>query len=239
MKQTMPHFSPFWAKGFEFVLHRLRRLHLEGIAVRFAPQWNAPGERAGLDLAWPLLFIANHAGNWDGFMLRALQKRLRPAESIFSIMLESELKQRPIFRRIGGIGLEPGKTASTRKVLRELKELRNLYPRMAVSLFPQGRLVPAWHPLHFEPGAIAITKALLPAVVVPVALRYECLQGLKPTALMAVQAPLLCENEPATLDALLASVAEGLADLGRLVAEKGDALAATWSRLPHTEWWKP
>lgn len=237
-REYSPHFSHFWARGFEFVLHRLRRLHLEGIAVRFASEWHAPEGKAGLSLNQPLLFIANHAGNWDGFLLRALQKRLRPASPIFSIMLESELKQRPIFRRIGGIGIEPGKPSSTRKLLRDLKVLRKLHPQMAVSLFPQGRLAPAWHSLQFESGALAIAKALLPAMVVPVALRYECLQGLKPTALMAVQAPLFCENEPPTLDTLLASVADGLAELGHLVAEKGDTLAANWSQVPHSEWWK-
>jgi 1-acyl-sn-glycerol-3-phosphate acyltransferase len=227
-------FSFFWARGFEFILHRLRRNHLEGIAVRFAPEWK---DRAP-DSSKPLLFIANHAGNWDGFLLRALQKHLRPAAPIFSVMLESELQQRPVFRRIGGLGLIPGNTGSVLKLLRDLKSLRGKSPDMAVSLFPQGKIVPPWLPLHFESGALAIAKAISPVTVIPIALRYECLSGLKPTALMAVQAPLACETHPPALPILVDAIASGLSELADRVAAAGDTLSSTWEQSPQCHWWR-
>jgi 1-acyl-sn-glycerol-3-phosphate acyltransferase len=227
-------FSFFWARAFEYILHRMRRQHLEGIAVKFAPEW----KNAALDKSKPLLFVANHAGNWDGFLLRALQKKIHPEARLFSIMLESELQQRPIFRRIGGLGLIPGNARTVLRLLRDLKSLRSQNPGMVVSLFPQGKIVPPWLPLHFEPGALAIAKALLPVTVVPVALRYECLTGLKPTALMAVQAPLPCETLPPALPDLVNAVASGLAELADHVAAAGDTLSSTWEKNANCFWWR-
>lgn len=117
----------------------------------------------------PLLLAANHVGWWDGFLLRRLQRRLRPDSRYFTIMLESQLRRYPFLRQLGGLGFDPGSHRSLRSLIARLRELRERSPGSVVLFFPQGRIVPAHRrPLDFAPGVRLVAEALAPSAVVPV-----------------------------------------------------------------------
>lgn len=139
----------------------------------------------------PVIALANHVSNWDGFLLRELQKRLRPGWPVYSVMLEAELRRYPLFRRLGGLGITPDSPASVGRVLRALKARRAVDGDFFLSYFPQGRIWPAFRrPLGFKPGIDLFVRALAPAVLLPVAIHVEPLRNLRPTVFVAAGRPL-------------------------------------------------
>src|SRR5947208_2199405 len=46
----------------------------------------------------PLLLVANHTSWWDGFVLRELQRRLRPDAPLYTLMSSAELARFPALR---------------------------------------------------------------------------------------------------------------------------------------------
>jgi 1-acyl-sn-glycerol-3-phosphate acyltransferase len=236
---NLPRFSPFWAKGFEWFLDSMRRRHLEGLAVS-----GLRSMQSFCNLPW--IFVANHPGNWDGFLLRALQKKLRPKSAIFSMMLEEELIRRPLFRRIGGIGLRPNHPVHNAKVIRMLRQMRRSESDFVLSIFPQGQLRPSWNRLlHFQEGVTAMATAISPAWVFPIALHYENLRGLKPTAFIAIQKPILSAGNSVEASVLEASIGNGLHEVMDKIAKHGEDLPAHWTAPAlqttdvdtYSEWW--
>ena len=174
---TTASFSPRVWGAFESVF----RPWMAGrIQVRMA------GLPTGLPHDRPLLVCANHVSWWDGFLIRELQKRLRPGAPLFTVMLQQELDKRWFFRPMGGLGLTPGSLRSVRELIRTLKEVRETMPNAVVSFFPQGRIWPSFRrPLQFEPGLRLITATLEPCTVLPVGLHIEPGNQVKPTAFIA------------------------------------------------------
>ena len=134
----------------------------------------------------PLLVCPNHVSWWDGFLIRAVHRRLRPEAPLYSIMLESELKSRPLLRWLGGLGVTPGSVGSLRALLRTVKRLSIERPDAVFVLFPQGRIYPSHRrPLGFLPGVTAVAEALhAPAWVLPASIHLEAGANPAPTALL-------------------------------------------------------
>lgn len=226
-------FSPWMARGFESVFLRIRGFRLADIHFLGLPA-ELPPDR-------PVLAFANHVSNWDGFLLRELQKRLRPGWPVYSVMLEEELRRYPIFRLLGGIGIRPASPGSVAGALRQVKSLRSSGPDFFLSYFPQGRIWPSFRrPLGFQAGIDLFARAMSPAVLLPVGIHLEPLRGLKPTVFVAVGRPmkldragpmhlLLQDLVHAQLDRLHAFLAEHGEDAGARVASFGAPAAA---RLP-------
>ena len=178
-----PRFSPFLARGFEMVFGPLMRRRLADIHFLGLPESLPPGR--------PVIAIANHVSNWDGFLLREVQKRLRPGWPVYSVMLEEELRRYPLFRLLGGGGIRPESPAMVGRVLRRLKARRAEDGDFFLSYFPQGRIWPAFRrPLGFRPGIDLFVRALAPAVLLPVAIHVEPLRKLRPTVFVAAGRPL-------------------------------------------------
>ncbi len=134
----------------------------------------------------PVLVCANHVSWWDGFLVRRLQKAMRPHAPLFTVMLERELAPRPFLRWLGALGINPGSVASLRKTLRFLKEQRRLTPNLVVAFFPQGELWPSSRrPLGFRPGFRLFAQALAPLRVLPLAIHVEPGTRLAPTAYLS------------------------------------------------------
>jgi 1-acyl-sn-glycerol-3-phosphate acyltransferase len=172
-----------------------------------------------------VLLFANHASNWDGFLCRTLQKKLRPGAPTFSLMLERELQRLPLFRKLGGIGVEPGSGASLSAAVREARALRAKHPEMFLTVFPQGKIFPAYgRPLGFQGGLAHFARALAPVTLLPVAFEYQMLRTLRPQAFVSVGEPIACDDAgriPAVTDLEDIQVAL-LGALQRRLAESGE-----------------
>jgi 1-acyl-sn-glycerol-3-phosphate acyltransferase len=193
----IPVFDPLLARGFDAAFSLVTRAGLAGVSCPIPESLVAslPKDR-------PVLLYGNHASNWDGFLYRRLQRALRPGAPIYSVMLESELRHFPLFRRLGGIGLDPASPASALRVLRTLRALRVLRadpsrrPDFFVTVFPQGTTMPVTQrPLQFREGVRAFARALGPVTLLPVALRYELLGSLRPRAFVRVGEALPCDPD--------------------------------------------
>lgn len=168
-----------WWRAFDVAFAPImrRRLH-----VRLSEPVPALG-------SGPIVLVANHVSWWDGFLLRAVQRALRPRAELRTIALERELARHPFLRRIGAIGIDPTSPASIRHALRTVEQLRS--DDLVLGYFPQGRIEPSHaRPLAFHRGIDLVLDAIAPASVVPVALHVEPLARFAPTAFIAIGAPL-------------------------------------------------
>lgn len=172
-----PAVAVFEAVFLPFMGTRLAKLH---IVVPPAP----------LDESLPVVFVSNHVSWWDGFLLRALHRRLRPQAGFYTIMLERELRKHPYFRLMGCVGIEPGKEGSFDRAIDAVASRRGTDPGFCLSFFPQGRIWPATRrPLGFRTGIVHLLERLAPLQVVPVSLRIEPLNTMSPHAFVLAGAP--------------------------------------------------
>jgi 1-acyl-sn-glycerol-3-phosphate acyltransferase len=178
-----PRFSPGAAFCFEALFAPWRRLKLGDVRILNLPA-SLPPDR-------PVVLIGNHISNWDGFVFRAIQKRLRPGSPLYSVMLEAELRRYPFIRRLGGIGIDPLSAASVASALRAVRELRRRSPDFCLSYFPQGRIFPSFkRPLGFRAGIDLFIRALAPATLIPVGLHMEPMRKLAPTLFASLGRPM-------------------------------------------------
>ncbi|TVP57084.1 MAG: hypothetical protein EA351_06455 [Gemmatimonadales bacterium] len=137
-----------------------------------------------------VLLVANHCSWYDGFLLREVHRKLGRRGVLRTVMLERELRGRPILRFLGGTGFDPERPQSLRGALRELAAVGER-ETLTVSFFPQGRIRPSWaRPLDFAPGVRLLQRSLSPVVVLPVALHLETGNRVKPSAFISIGSPL-------------------------------------------------
>ena len=190
------------------------------------------------DPARPVLLCPNHVSWWDGFVARDVARLLRPDGSFHVVALERELRARPFLRLLGAVGLEPGSTGSLRALLRRVEALGEGDRRSVLTVFPQGRIWPAFRrPLDFRPGVALLRRALAPCWTVPVAIRVEPLANRRPTVFVSVAEPLgPAWPETDVVEALEARVVDELDALGHFLALHGEEAAEAWpgprGRLP-------
>jgi 1-acyl-sn-glycerol-3-phosphate acyltransferase len=174
-----PNFHPFAARCFESLFIPWRNFRLGGMHILNLPR-TLPTDR-------PVVLIGNHISNWDGFMFREIQKRLLPKWPIYSVMLEAELRRQPLFRLLGGIGMNPRSVASVAGALRSVRALRRSRTDFFLSYFPQGGIYPSFkRPLGFRAGIDLFIKALAPATLIPVALHMEPMKKMAPSLIASL-----------------------------------------------------
>jgi 1-acyl-sn-glycerol-3-phosphate acyltransferase len=182
----------------------------------------------------PWLICPNHVSWWDGFLVRALHREVRPASPLYTVMLEEELRRRPFLRWIGGLGLTPGSLGSVRALIDRLERIAGQAPPPTVVLFPQGRIGPTHlRPLGFQSGVGRLARALGPALVVPLSMHLEMGAHPAPTAFLSVREPL--PSSELTVRGIEARVEDGLDDLLDFVATHGERAPSMWARrsIPH------
>lgn len=200
---------------------RLRGVRLAGLPVR-------------LPARTPLLLIANHTSWWDPFLLRELQRRLRPAAPFYSVMLQRELARRPLLRPLGALGIDPRRPASVAAAVRELERRLRERPDACVAFFPQGRIWPAYRrPLGFRRGVDLLVRRLRPLTVLPVALHLEPLNAPSPTAFVLAGEPLAADDTGPGPARLEAEVRAGLDRLLAFLAEHGEDAGHVWPQPHH------
>jgi 1-acyl-sn-glycerol-3-phosphate acyltransferase len=211
-------------RGFEPVFRRFRTRHLEAIHIAGAPPW-VPRDA-------PLILVANHVSWWDGFLLREIQRMLRPDDFLCVAVNERELQRHRMLRALGGVPLQPGSRASVRALLRGLETARSVHPELSVLFFPQGRIWPSHRrPLGFRRGIARIAARLAPAVVLPVGLHIEPLNTLRPHAFVSVADPLPVDgrfNDDRLVELLVETQLDRTLDL---LTECGESTPHVWPSL--------
>ena len=206
-RQRAPYYSDLTMRAFElfFLPWRARRLITRIVDMPGA----VPGDA-------PVLLVANHTSWWDGFLLRDVQRTLRPRSPLYSVMTAHELERNPFLRRIGAVPLEQTSSGSVLTMLRALRGVARDRRGVTISYFPQGRIAPAWQrPLGFHRGVELVVRAVQPCWIIPVGLHIEPLNRTKPTAFISAGAPMRADGAGVTVD-----------DLEGLVTQRLDRIAA-------------
>ena len=221
----LPRFSPLLVRGFDLVFDRAKALWLAGVRWRL-PEARLPSDR-------PVLLFGNHVSNWDGFLYHDIQRMLRPRAATYSVMVERELRRRPLFRGLGGLGVDAGSPASVRRALRSARALRARRDDFFFTVFPQGETgSPLKRPLGFRAGLTHFARALAPVTLLPVAVHYELLGALRPHAFVTAGEPVAVDAEPPPLAELEARVTALLDGLQTELAGAGEAFDRTSSGVP-------
>ena len=172
--------SPSAWRLFEVAFRPWLRTRLAGIHVGGLP---APEH---LDPSLPLLLVANHTSWFDGFLLREVHRRLRPAGPLHTIMLDRELRGRPILRMLGGMGFDPERPATFRKVLRGLERIPTRPVPPTISFFPQGKIFPSFRtPLGFRSGVELLARRLGASHILPLGIHLEGGSRTRPQAFLS------------------------------------------------------
>src|SRR5690606_18696619 len=133
----------------------------------------------------PLLIAANHVSWWDGFLVRALQRALRPQAPLHTVMTSAELARFPLLGWMGAVGMDPSSASSVGHAVGVLERRLSAHPEGVVAFFPQGRIWPSHRrPLGFARG-VELFASHLGAVVLPVGLHLEPLNRVAATAFVA------------------------------------------------------
>ena len=153
-----------------------RRVHAVRIAFAAPPP---PTDR-------PLLLAANHVSWWDGFVLREVQRTLRPGAPMYTVMSSAELARFPYFRLMGVVGVDPASAGSVSRAVGFLRARLRERPESTVVFFPQGRVWPSHRrPLGFRRG-VEVFARRLSAHVLPVGIHAEPLNTVAPTFFVSV-----------------------------------------------------
>lgn len=177
----------------------------------------------------PIILVANHVSWWDGFLLRAVQRALRPSSTLYTVALERELVKHPILRMIGAIGIEPSSPASILHAVRVATYKRAALPNAVFGYFPQGRITPSYRrPLGFRRGVDVFTRALAPAVILPVAIHLEPMTESAPTAFVSIGEPLRANGKRPGHAAIEREIESLLDRLLAFLATHGEDALAAW-----------
>lgn len=175
-------FSPWAVGAFELCFHPWMRRHVHAVHITGLPAVLRPTR--------PLLLAANHASWWDGFILREVQRVLRPGAPMYTLMSSVELARFPFFRRLGVVGIDGQSPGSVAHALRFLAARLSERPDSVIAYFPQGRIWPSHRrPLGFRPGVELFARRLLP-IVIPVGIHAEPLNAVSPSFFVSVGDPL-------------------------------------------------
>ena len=177
----------------------------------------------------PVMLVSNHVSWWDGFLLRAIQKRIRPESPFYSIALERELSRQPLLRLIGGIGIVASSPSSILGSMRELERRCLEDRRSVIGFFPQGCITPSFRrPLGFNRGIELFARRLGPLTIIPVALHIEPLNGMAPTAFVRVGEPELAPNGLVSASALQERVSGLLDSTLAILSIHGENSTRVW-----------
>jgi 1-acyl-sn-glycerol-3-phosphate acyltransferase len=219
--------SPSAWRLFEVAFRPWLRTRLAGIHVGGLPTLEQ------LDPSLPLLLVANHTSWFDGFLLREVHRSLRPAGPLHTIMLERELRGRPILRMLGGMGFDPERPATFRKVLRGLERMPTHPAPPTISFFPQGKIFPSFrNPLGFHGGVELLARHLGASHILPVGIHLEGGNRTRPRAFLSA-GPLVTviTGGPPSTRELELLVAEETQEIRAFLAHWGEDAPTRWQEL--------
>lgn len=207
---------------FDLGFSPFRSMHLR--PTRFGGAWPLPLEGR------PLVLVANHISWWDGFILREIQRRVRPGAAFHTVVIEHLLEMYPMLRRLGGVPIRPDAPSSVLGMLRSLASLRRRDPETVFSYFPQGRIWPSSRrPLELRRGIEAVSRVLAPARIVPVALHIEPVVHIRPTPFVWLGEPVdTLRDAPAATEVVSARIEAGLDAIRDRLDRWGEDVNSEW-----------
>lgn len=209
--------------AFEAMLGLIRVVHFAGVHIAGADDVTLPNDRA-------LLIVANHVSWWDGFFLRAVQRRVRPAAALLTVMSQRQLERFPFFTWMGAIGVEPRSFGSVRALVATLASTRSESgAATTVAFFPSGRIWPSSkRPLGFRRGVMYAARSLAPATILPVALHIEPLTTMRPHAFILIGEPIAVDDQPVEVHDVEAAVTATMDRLREYIDRAGEDAARDW-----------
>jgi 1-acyl-sn-glycerol-3-phosphate acyltransferase len=220
------HHSPITWRLFDTGFGLFRRAFLRD--TRIGGRWPEPvrGE--------PVLLVANHVSWWDGFLLREIQRAIRPGAPFHTVVVKHQLDRYWMLRRLGGVPVDPSTTSSVRAMLRTLGRLRRDDPETVFAFFPQGRIWPtSRRPLSVRRGIESVTRLLAPLRVLPVAIHIEPLVHVRPTPFAWLCDPVdLPEGGRLAADQIERRLAHGLDEIRTRLDGWGEDVVRTWPDAP-------
>jgi 1-acyl-sn-glycerol-3-phosphate acyltransferase len=218
----MGHPIPAVFRAFDALFLPWMSRHIAGVHITGLPK---PHE-----LTRPLILVANHVSWWDGFLLRRVQRFLRPHAPMHTVMLERELSKWPILRLLGGIGIDPDHPTSVVQSIRVLEERLERRRDSVVLYFPQGMIWPSQkRPLAFHRGIELFAEKLPPADILPIAIHLEPMNTPAPHAFIAADRPVSATS--VTRTDLEIAVERQLDAIGALLTGHGEDSLAAWPEI--------
>ena len=218
----MGHPIPAVFRAFDALFLPWMSRHIAGVHITGLPK---PHE-----LTRPLILVANHVSWWDGFLLRRIQRYLRPHAPMHTVMLERELSKWPILRLLGGIGIDPDHPTSVVQSIRVLEERLERRRDSVVLYFPQGMIWPSQkRPLAFHRGIELFAEKLPPADILPIAIHLEPMNTPAPHAFIAADRPVSATS--VTRTDLEIAVERQLDAIGALLTGHGEDSLAAWPEI--------
>jgi 1-acyl-sn-glycerol-3-phosphate acyltransferase len=177
--------------------HGLFRPYLFWLFRRHFYACHLLGDEPAIDPDAPVLLLPNHSSWWDGFFVYLLNHCLWQRR-IDLMMLEEQLQLHRFFRFLGAFSIQPGDVRQVRPSLAyALEQLQSPRAPLLV-VFPQGELLP-WgrRPLEYQPGVRWLwQRAPAPALILPLALKIECLAEQRPQAFFLLGKPVPADARP-------------------------------------------
>ncbi len=173
--------SAWFQKLFSLYNRNLLWRRFDGVRARGLSQLKARRRDA------PLVIYCNHSSSWDGLL--AFHVSHMCGLDSYAMMEEKHLRKYPFHRRLGAFSVvreDPraalGSIDYAARLLRDKDRV--------LWIFPQGETAPNdVRPLKLYSGLARIIERTLVADAVPIAMRYEFLDGFRPEAFMRVGAP--------------------------------------------------
>lgn len=133
----------------------------------------------------PVIFACNHVAWWDPLLLVHLDAAL--GSDGYCLMDTHNLDQLPFFRWVGAMPLD---RRNSRHAYRDLRRAARVLdaPRKVLVIFPHGDQRPAHLSLEFKLGVATLALATR-APVIPLAIRYDYVEGPKPIVHLAAGSP--------------------------------------------------
>lgn len=133
----------------------------------------------------PTVIYANHSSWWDGLIAFQISRRMKLDSYI--MMEEKQLKNLPVFRKLGAFSVIRENPRAARKSVDYAARLLSEKPYRTLWIFPQGEILPNdSRPLYFYNGLSRIVKKVENCRVVDLAMRYEFMGEFKPVAFVRI-----------------------------------------------------
>ncbi len=218
-------YSPVVWRGFEAVFGPWRRGHLRTLPLAGVPS------RMAADV--PLVLVANHVSWWDGFLLRDVQRLVRPRAPLYTLMDADQLRAHPIFRWMGAVGVDAGSAGSVAQAFGTIRRRARERRDTVISFFPQGKIWPSWRrPLGFARGVHVLLRRIGPTLVLPVGIHLEPLNRAAPTAFVSIGPPLDGTRKPPDVRWMEAAVETELERIAAFLGRWGEAAPDRWPPDP-------
>jgi 1-acyl-sn-glycerol-3-phosphate acyltransferase len=165
-----------WLRGFF-------RRNFDGVRVSLEGEAPAGGDQ-------PYIVYTNHPSWWDPIFFIYLSEALIPGRRMFGPFDADALAKYPIFRRLGGYGVERSTGQGAADFLRTSRAILAA-PKTVLWITAQGEFAdPRQRPLELQPGLAHLMRRLEDGFVVPLAVEYPFWNERRPEALVRFGRPL-------------------------------------------------